>query len=132
MMSRNGHFRSKEQDNGPKARVTTPFARWAPELTTRDEIDDVQALDLWLDIDGQRVQTGTTSLMIFSVAHIVSYLSRYMTLRPGDLISTGTPPGVGLGFKPPRYLKAGEVMSLGISGLGEISQTVVNHPRHIS
>jgi len=64
------------------------------------------------------------------VAHIVSYLSRYMTLRPGDLISTGTPPGVGLGFKPPRYLENGEVMSLGITGLGEISQKVVNHPLH--
>ena len=91
---------------------------------------DPQALDLWLDIDGQRVQTGNTSLMIFSVAHVVSYLSRYMTLRPGDLISTGTPPGVGLGFKPPRYLKVGEVMSLGIQGLGEIAQKVVHHARH--
>ena len=115
-----------------KGKSHDTFCPLGPELTTRDEIADVQALDLWLDIDGQRVQTGTTSLMIFSVAHIISYLSRYMTLRPGDLISTGTPPGVGLGFKPPRYLKAGEVMSLGISGLGEISQTVVNHPRHIS
>lgn len=113
-----------------KGKSHDTFCPVGPELTTRDEIADVQALDLWLDIDGQRVQTGSTSLMIFSVAHIVSYLSRYMTLRPGDLISTGTPPGVGLGFKPPRYLKAGEVMSLGIQGLGEISQTVVHHPRH--
>ncbi|MFK8081634.1 MAG: fumarylacetoacetate hydrolase family protein [Granulosicoccus sp.] len=113
-----------------KGKSHDTFCPLGPELTTRDEIPDPQSLDLWLDIDGQRLQTGSTSLMIFSVAHIVSYLSRYMTLRPGDLISTGTPPGVGLGFKPPRYLKAGEVMSLGIQGLGEISQTVVHHPRH--
>lgn len=113
-----------------KGKSHDTFCPVGPELTTRDEITDPQALDLWLDIDGKRVQTGNTSLMIFSVAHIVSYLSRYMTLRPGDLISTGTPPGVGLGFKPPRYLKAGEVMSLGIQGLGEISQKVVHHPRH--
>ncbi|MFK7994468.1 MAG: fumarylacetoacetate hydrolase family protein [Granulosicoccus sp.] len=115
-----------------KGKSHDTFCPLGPELTTRDEIPDPQTLDLWLDIDGQRVQTGSTSLMIFSVAHIVSYLSRYMTLRPGDLISTGTPPGVGLGFKPPRYLKAGEVMTLGIQGLGEISQKVVNHPRHVS
>lgn len=113
-----------------KGKSHDSFCPVGPELTTRDEIPDPQALDLWLDIDGQRVQSGSTSLMIFSVAHIVSYLSRYMTLRPGDLISTGTPPGVGLGMKPPRYLKAGEVMSLGIQGLGEISQTVIMHPRH--
>jgi len=113
-----------------KGKSHDTFCPIGPELTTRDEIPDPQALDLWLDIDGQRVQTGNTALMIFSVAHIVSYLSRYMTLRPGDLISTGTPPGVGLGFKPPRYLKEGEVMSLGVQGLGEIAQKVVMHPRH--
>ena len=115
-----------------KGKSHDTFCPLGPELTTRDEIPDPQTLDLWLDIDGQRVQTGTTSLMIFTVAHIISYLSRYMTLRAGDLISTGTPPGVGLGFKPQRFLNAGEVMSLGISGLGEISQKVVNHPRHNS
>jgi 2-keto-4-pentenoate hydratase/2-oxohepta-3-ene-1,7-dioic acid hydratase in catechol pathway len=93
-------------------------------------VPDPQALDLWLDIDGERVQTGNTSLMIFTVAHIISYLSRYMTLRPGDLIITGTPPGVGAGFKPPRFLAAGQVMKLGIQGLGEISQKVVHHPLH--
>ena len=112
-----------------KGKSHDTFCPLGPELTTRDEIPDPQALDMWLDIDGKRVQTGSTSTMIFSAAHIVSYLSRYMTLRPGDLISTGTPPGVGLGFKPPRYLKAGEVMSLGIQGLGEISQTVVDYPK---
>jgi len=115
-----------------KGKSHDTFCPLGPELTTRDEIPDPQSLDLWLDIDGKRMQTGNTSLMIFGVAHIVSYLSRYMTLRPGDLISTGTPPGVGLGFKPPRYLKAGEVMSLGIQGLGEISQKVVRHPHDVA
>jgi len=98
---------------------------FGPVLTTRDEIADVHALDIWLDIDDQRIQTGNTSTMIFSVAKIISYVSQHMTLRAGDLIPTGTPPGVGLGFKPPRFLKVGESMSLGIQGLGEISQLVV-------
>ena len=113
-----------------KGKSHDTFNPVGPVLTTRDEIPDPQALDLWLDVDGERVQTGNTRLMIFTVAHIVSYLSRYMTLRPGDLISTGTPPGVGMGFKPPRYLSAGQRMTLGIQGLGEISQTVVNHPAY--
>lgn len=111
-----------------KGKSHDTFCPVGPELTTRDEIPDPQDLDLWLTVDGERVQTGTTSLMIFSVAHIISYLSRYMTLRPGDLVITGTPPGVGAGFKPPRYLSCGQVMSLRISGLGEISQKVVQHP----
>lgn len=113
-----------------KGKSHDSFCPLGPVLTTRDDVPDPQNLDLWLTIDGERVQTGSTSLMIFSVAHIVSYLSQFMTLRPGDLISTGTPPGVGLGFKPPRFLKAGETMVVGISGLGEITQTVVNHPAH--
>lgn len=113
-----------------KGKSHDSFCPVGPELTTRDDIPDPQALDLWLDVDGERLQTGNTSLMIFSVAHIISYLSRHMTLRPGDLVITGTPPGVGLGFKPPRYLSAGQVMSLGIEGLGEISQKVVHHPAH--
>ena len=113
-----------------KGKSHDSFCPLGPELTTRDEIPDPQSLDLWLDVDGERVQTGNTSKMIFSVAHVVSYLSRFMTLRPGDLISTGTPPGVGAGFKPPRYLSAGQTMKLGVQGLGEISQTVVNHSRH--
>ena len=113
-----------------KGKSHDSFCPLGPELTTRDEVPDPQALDLWLDVDGERVQTGNTSTMVFSVAHMVSYLSRYMTLRPGDLISTGTPPGVGLGFKPPRYLAVGQTMTLGVQGLGVISQTVVSHPRH--
>jgi 2-keto-4-pentenoate hydratase/2-oxohepta-3-ene-1,7-dioic acid hydratase in catechol pathway len=113
-----------------KGKSHDSFCPVGPELTTRDDIPDPQVLDLWLDIDGVRTQTGNTSLMIFTVAHIISYLSRHMTLRPGDLVITGTPPGVGAGFKPPRYLLAGQVMKLGIQGLGEISQTVVHHPLH--
>jgi 2-keto-4-pentenoate hydratase/2-oxohepta-3-ene-1,7-dioic acid hydratase in catechol pathway len=113
-----------------KGKSHDSFCPVGPELTTRDEIADPQALNLWLDVDGERVQSGTTSLMIFSCAHIVSFVSRFMTLRAGDLVITGTPPGVGLGMKPPRYLKVGQVMSLGIQGLGEISQTVVAHPDH--
>ncbi|MFK7891136.1 MAG: fumarylacetoacetate hydrolase family protein [Granulosicoccus sp.] len=113
-----------------KGKSHDTFCPVGPHLTTRDEVADAQALDLWLDVDGQRMQTGTTSLMIFSCAHIISFISRFMTLRPGDLVITGTPPGVGLGMKPPRYLNVGETMSLGIQGLGEIAQKVVMHPDH--
>ncbi|MBX2880682.1 MAG: fumarylacetoacetate hydrolase family protein [Granulosicoccus sp.] len=113
-----------------KGKSHDSFCPFGPELTTRDEIPDPQALDLWLDVDGQRMQSGSTSRMIFSCAHIISFLSRFMTLRAGDLVITGTPPGVGLGMKPPRYLKLGERMTLGIQGLGEISQKVVAHPKH--
>ncbi len=108
-----------------KGKSHDSFCPFGPYLTTKDEIADVQSLDLWLDIDGKRVQSGNTNTMIFSVAHIVSYVSQHMTLRAGDLIPTGTPPGVGMGLKPQRWLKAGEVMTVGIAGLGEIQQKVV-------
>jgi len=108
-----------------KGKSQDTFCPFGPVLTTRDEVNDVQALDLWLDVDGERVQSGNTRTMIFNVAHIVSYLSQHMTLRPGDLIPTGTPPGVGLGFNPPRFLAVGQKMSLGVQGLGEMTQTVV-------
>lgn len=108
-----------------KGKSHDSFCPFGPVLTTRDEIPDVQALDMWLDVDGERKQTGNTRTMIFSVAHIVSYISQTMTLRPGDLIPTGTPPGVGLGFNPPQFLSVGQRMELGIQGLGEISQRVV-------
>ena len=104
------------------------FCPLGPVLTTRDEVADPQALDLWLDLDGERVQTGNTRLMIFTVAHVIAYLSRHMTLRPGDLISTGTPPGVGAGMKPPRYLDAGQRMRLGVQGLGEIEHVTIREP----
>jgi 2-keto-4-pentenoate hydratase/2-oxohepta-3-ene-1,7-dioic acid hydratase in catechol pathway len=94
-------------------------------LLTRDEIADPQRLSLWLEVNGERLQNGSTETMIFPVAHLVHYLSQFMSLHPGDLISTGTPPGVGLGFKPPRFLKRGDTMRLGIEGLGEQNQAVV-------
>jgi 2,4-didehydro-3-deoxy-L-rhamnonate hydrolase len=92
---------------------------------TADEVGDPQNLDLWLDLNGVRQQTGTTSRMIFSCAHIVSYTSRFMALLPGDIITTGTPPGVGLGMKPPTFLNVGDVITLGIEGLGEQRQEIV-------
>lgn len=101
------------------------FAPLGPWLVTRDEIADPQTLDLWLDVNGKRLQTGNTRTMIFSVAHIVAYLSRFMPLMPGDVIITGTPPGVGLGQKPPVFLKAGDTMRVGGQGLGEQTQAVV-------
>jgi 2,4-diketo-3-deoxy-L-fuconate hydrolase len=96
-----------------------------PWLVTPDELGDPQNVDLWLDVNGQPRQRGNTRTMIFSAARIVSYLSQFMALEPGDLIATGTPPGVGMGMKPPTYLKAGDVITLGGAGLGEQRQTVV-------
>jgi 2,4-diketo-3-deoxy-L-fuconate hydrolase len=100
------------------------FGPIGPYLVTTDEIPNPQALDMWLDLNGQRMQTGNTRTMIFGAAHLVSYISRFMTLLPGDVIATGTPPGVGLGKKPPVFLKPGDVMSLGVRGLGEQHQEV--------
>lgn len=99
-----------------------------PWLVTPDELGDPQDVDLWLDVNGVRRQTGNTHTMIFGVAQIVSYLSRFMALQPGDVIPTGTPPGVGMGQKPPVYLKAGDVVTLGGRGLGEQRQVVVEAP----
>ncbi|MHA7678677.1 fumarylacetoacetate hydrolase family protein [Cupriavidus sp. PET2-C1] len=108
-----------------KGKGCDTFCPVGPWLVTRDEVPDPQALGLWLDVNGQRVQKGSTATMVFDVATLVSYVSRFMTLHPGDLICTGTPPGVGMGFKPPRFLKAGDTMRLGIDGLGEQGQMVV-------
>lgn len=108
-----------------KGKSAPTFGPLGPWILTTDEIGDVQNLDMFLDVNGERCQTGSTKTMIFSVAHIVSYLSTFMLLEPGDVITTGTPPGVGLGMKPPRFLKAGDTMRLGIAGLGEQNQTVV-------
>lgn len=104
------------------------FGPVGPYLVTQDEVGDVQNLDMWLDVNGERMQTGNTRTMIFDCAKLVSYLSECMTLLAGDIICTGTPPGVGLGMKPPRYLQPGEVMSLGIEKLGEQRQRVVPFP----
>lgn len=101
------------------------FGPVGPYMVTADEVDDPQNLDLWLDVNGERKQTGNTSNMVFSCAYLVSYCSRMMTLEPGDLIITGTPPGVGMGFKPPQYLKPGDVVELGISRLGQQRHLVV-------
>ena len=109
-----------------KGKGCDSFGPIGPWLVTADEVPDPQALGLWLEVDGHRYQDGNTRTMVFGVAHLVSYLSRYMSLQPGDVISTGTPPGVGLGQKPePVYLRAGQVMRLGIEGLGEQRQRVV-------
>ncbi|XXN66114.1 fumarylacetoacetate hydrolase family protein (plasmid) [Enterobacter ludwigii] len=105
-----------------KGKGCDTFGPIGPWLVTADEIADPQQLDLWLEVDGKRYQNGNTRTMVFSVAHIISYLSRFMSLQPGDIISTGTPPGVGMGQKPPVYLRPGQVIRLGIAGLGEQRQ----------
>jgi len=102
-----------------KGKSADTFGPIGPWLVTADEVPDPQSLRLWLDVDGHRYQNGSTSTMVFGVAHLVGYLSRFMSLQPGDIISTGTPPGVGLGQKPPTYLRAGNVLMLGIEGLGQ-------------
>ena len=114
--------RGGQWDKGKGCDTFGPLGPW---LVTRDEISNPQKLALWLDVNGQRMQTGNTKTMIFSVAKIVSHLSEYMTLMPGDVIITGTPPGVGLGMKPQRFLKPGDVMTLGIEGLGTQTQRVI-------
>ncbi|CAJ0740349.1 ureidoglycolate lyase [Ralstonia mannitolilytica] len=108
-----------------KGKGCDTFGPIGPWLVTADEVPNPQALHLWLEVDGHRYQNGSTSTMVFGVAHLVSYLSRFMSLQPGDVISTGTPPGVGLGQKPPVYLRAGQTMRLGIEGLGEQRQRTV-------
>ena len=112
-----------------KGKGCDTFCPVGPWLVTRDEVPDPQALGLWLDVNGERAQRGNTATMVFGVAHLVSYVSRFMTLHPGDLICTGTPPGVGMGAKPPRYLKAGDTMRLGIDGLGVQTQTVAAYAK---
>ena len=112
-----------------KGKGCDTFGPLGPWLVTRDDIPNPQKLGMWLDVNGQRMQTGSTRTMIFSVAKIVSYVSQFMTLEPGDVITTGTPPGVGMGMKPPLFLKEGDQMTLGIEGLGEQCQLVVPFKR---
>jgi 2-keto-4-pentenoate hydratase/2-oxohepta-3-ene-1,7-dioic acid hydratase in catechol pathway len=114
--------RGSQWDKGKGCDTFGPIGPW---LVTRDEVPDPQALEMWLDVNGEPMQRGNTKTMIFGVAKLVSYVSRFMTLLPGDIITTGTPPGVGMGKKPPRYLKAGDSVALGIAGLGEQRQRVV-------
>ncbi len=108
-----------------KGKSADTFGPIGPYLVTADEVPDPQNLKLWLEVDGHRFQNGTTKTMVFGVAQLVSYLSQFMSLQPGDIIATGTPPGVGLGQRPPVYLRAGQVMRLGIEGLGEQKQKVI-------
>ena len=119
-------FQTERGGTWDKGKGCDTFGPVGPWIVTTDEVGDVQDLDMWLDLNGKRMQTGNTKTMIFGVAEIVSYVSQFMTLEPGDLITTGTPPGVGLGQKPePFYLKAGDVMELGIEKLGSQRQSVV-------
>lgn len=108
-----------------KGKSNRCFAPIGPWLVTADEVPDPQDLKLWLEVDGERMQDGSTATMVFSVAHLVPYVSKFMPLMTGDIIITGTPPGVGFGMKPPRFLKAGQVMRLGVEGLGEQRTKVV-------
>ncbi len=112
-----------------KGKGCDTFGPLGPWMVTTDEIKDPQNLDMWLDVNGERRQRGSTKTMIFGVADLVADVSKYMTLLPGDVITTGTPPGVGMGMKPPQFLKAGDVVTLGIAGLGEQRQKVVAFKR---
>ncbi|HLJ70894.1 MAG TPA: fumarylacetoacetate hydrolase family protein [Roseiarcus sp.] len=118
-------FQAERGGQWMKGKGCATFGPLGPWLVTPDEIPDVQKLSMWLDVNGQRMQNGSTSTMIFDVKMLVSYISHFMVLLPGDVITTGTPPGVGLGMKPPRFLKAGDTVALGIEGLGEQRQRFV-------
>ncbi|MCP3463674.1 MULTISPECIES: fumarylacetoacetate hydrolase family protein [unclassified Bradyrhizobium] len=119
------HFQTERLGQWTKGKSHDTFGPLGPWLATKDEIKDVQNLSMWLDVNGQRRQTGSTATMIFTMAKCVSYVSQFMTLLPGDIITTGTPPGVGMGMKPPTYLNVGDVVALGIEGLGEQRQEIV-------
>ena len=117
-------FQLERGSQWDKGKGCDTFGPIGPYLVTRDEVPDPQNLDMWLDVNDRRMQRGNTSTMVFGCAHLVSYVSQFMTLMPGDIITTGTPPGVGMGKKPPRYLQSGDVITLGIAGLGEQRQRV--------
>ena len=119
-------FQIKRSGQWTKGKSCDTFGPIGPYLVTTDEIEDVQNLSMYLDVNGKRMQTGSTKTMIFSAYHIVHYLSQFMTLFPGDVIATGTPPGVGMGMQPPVYLKPGDVMKLGIDNLGDQEQKCVS------
>jgi len=118
-------FQTERSGQWTKGKSCDNFGQLGPWLVTRDEVADPQNLKMWLTVNGQTMQDGSTGTMVYGVAYLVSYLSQFMTLQPGDVISTGTPPGVGMGMKPPRYLKEGEVVELGIEGLGTQRQEVI-------
>ena len=118
-------FQTERAGQWTKGKSCDNYGQIGPWLVTRDEVEDPQNLPMWLKVNGQTMQDGSTKTMVYGVAHVISYLSQFMTLHPGDVISTGTPPGVGMGQKPPRYLKAGDVVELGIQGLGAQRQDVI-------
>lgn len=116
-------FQAERQGQWTKGKSCDTFGPTGPWLVTKDEVQDPQNLKMWLTVNGKTMQNGSTRTMVYGVAYLVSYLSQFMSLHPGDIISTGTPPGVGLGMKPPVFLKAGDVVELGIEGLGQQKQT---------
>lgn len=118
-------FQAKRSGQWTKGKSSDTFGPTGPYLVTKDEVADPNNLAMWCDVNGHRYQDGSTKTMVYQIAFLVSYLSQFMSLQPGDIISTGTPPGVGMGQKPPLYLKAGDVMELGIEGLGTQRQDVV-------
>ena len=118
-------FQAERGGQWIKGKSAPTFGPLGPWLVTPDEVAGPQALEMFLDVNGERCQTGNTRTMIFPVAHLISYVSQFMALKPGDVITTGTPPGVGMGMKPQRFLKAGDEIRLGIAGLGEQKQKVL-------
>jgi 2-keto-4-pentenoate hydratase/2-oxohepta-3-ene-1,7-dioic acid hydratase in catechol pathway len=122
-------FQLERGGNWSKGKGCDTFAPLGPFLATKEEIEDVHNLNMWLDVNGQRLQTSNTNQLIFNVPQVVSYISQFMTLLPGDVISTGTPHGVGLGLKPPVFLKGGDVVTLGMDGLGEQRQVAKNYSK---
>jgi 2-keto-4-pentenoate hydratase/2-oxohepta-3-ene-1,7-dioic acid hydratase in catechol pathway len=118
-------FQTERSGQWTKGKSCDTFGPMGPWLVTKDEVPDPQNLGMWLTVNGEKMQDGTSKTMVYGVAFLVSYLSQFMSLHPGDVISTGTPPGVGMGLKPPRYLKDGDVVELGIEGLGSQKQTFV-------
>lgn len=118
-------FQLERAGNWTKGKSCDNYGQIGPWLVTRDEVADPQDLPMWLTVNGEKKQDGSTKTMVYGVSFLVSYLSQFMTLHPGDVISTGTPPGVGMGQKPPQYLRAGDVVELGISGLGQQRQDVI-------
>jgi 2,4-diketo-3-deoxy-L-fuconate hydrolase len=121
-------FQIEREGTWDKGKGCDTFGPTGPWLVTLDEIADIDAMDMWLDVDGMRMQTGSTSTLIFKIPHLVSYCSQFMSLQPGDVISTGTPPGVGMGQSPQKYLHGGEIVTLGIAGLGEQKSKVLPAP----
>ena len=122
------NFQLERAGQWTKGKSCDNYGQIGPWLVTRDAVQDPQDLSMWLTVNGQTMQSGSTKTMVYGVAHLVSYLSQFMTLHPGDVISTGTPPGVGMGQKPPQYLRPGDVVELGIEGLGRQRQDVISDP----